>query len=78
MAAILFIMTGANEWTLKDGTKHPTGFWAEEAVVPLEAFTAAGHQVTVATPGGVVPPGVAAASAPTPTAARRTPSGSGP
>lgn len=56
MAEILFIMTGAHEWTLKDGTKHPTGFWAEEAVVPLEAFKAAGHLVTVATPGGVVPP----------------------
>lgn len=56
MAEILFIMTGADQWTLADGTKHPTGFWAEEAVVPLEAFKAAGHLVTVATPGGVVPP----------------------
>jgi putative intracellular protease/amidase len=56
MAEILFIMTGADQWTLNDGTKHPTGFWAEEAVVPLEAFKAAGHLVTVATPGGVVPP----------------------
>jgi putative intracellular protease/amidase len=56
MAEILFIMTGADAWTLADGTEHPTGFWAEEAVVPLEAFKAAGHLVTVATPGGVVPP----------------------
>ncbi|MET0417427.1 MAG: type 1 glutamine amidotransferase domain-containing protein, partial [Actinoplanes sp.] len=29
MSKILFIMTGAREWTLADGTKHPTGFWAE-------------------------------------------------
>lgn len=56
VAKILFIMTGAGEWTLNDGTKHATGYWAEEAVVPLEAFKHAGHQVTVATPGGVVPP----------------------
>lgn len=56
MAKILFIMTGADEWTLNDGTKHTTGYWAEEAVVPLEAFTNAGHAITVAAPGGVVPP----------------------
>ena len=56
MAKILFIMTGADEWTLADGSKHTTGYWAEEAVVPLEAFKDAGHEVTVATPGGVVPP----------------------
>ena len=56
MAEILFIMTGADKWTLNDESAHPTGFWAEEAVVPLEAFKAAGHRVTIATPGGVVPP----------------------
>ncbi|WP_116109668.1 type 1 glutamine amidotransferase domain-containing protein [Amycolatopsis ruanii] len=56
MANILFVMTGADRWTFADGTQHPTGFWAEEAVVPFETFTAAGHRVTVATPGGVVPP----------------------
>ena len=55
MANILIVLTGADSWTLKDGTKHPTGFWAEEAVVPYQALKAAGHQVTVATPGGVVP-----------------------
>ncbi|GAA1983640.1 type 1 glutamine amidotransferase domain-containing protein [Kitasatospora viridis] len=52
---ILFVMTGVDHWTLADGTKHPTGFWAEEAVAPHHAFTAAGHTVTVATPGAVVP-----------------------
>ncbi len=54
MADILFVLTGSDVWTLNDGTKHPTGFWAEEAVVPYQSFTAAGHRVTVATPGGVV------------------------
>ncbi|MFJ4965122.1 Molecular chaperone Hsp31 and glyoxalase 3 [Streptomyces sp. ADI96-02] len=55
MAKILFVVTGADHWTLADGTAHPTGFWAEEAVVPYETLTAAGHEVVVATPGGVVP-----------------------
>jgi putative intracellular protease/amidase len=64
MAEILFIMTGSDHWTLKDGTPHPTGYWAEEAVTPLEAFRAAGHHVTVATPGGVVPPPDPASLAP--------------
>ncbi|MDI9833161.1 type 1 glutamine amidotransferase domain-containing protein [Streptomyces sp. KAU_LT] len=56
MSKILFVMTGADHLTLADGTEHPTGFWAEEAVAPYEAFRAAGHEITVATPGGVVPP----------------------
>src|SRR5436190_14773896 len=55
MSKILFVMTGADHWTLADGTQHPTGFWAEEAVAPYEAFKAAGHEIVVATPGGVVP-----------------------
>ncbi|MFM9372823.1 type 1 glutamine amidotransferase domain-containing protein [Streptomyces sp. Da 82-17] len=55
MSKILFVLTGADHWTLADGTEHPTGFWAEEAVAPYEAFKAAGHEVVVATPGGVVP-----------------------
>lgn len=55
MAKILFVLTGADHWTLADGTKHPTGFWAEEAVAPYKAFKAAGHEIVVATPGGVIP-----------------------
>ena len=56
MSKILFVLTGADHLTLADGTQHPTGYWAEEAVTPYEAFKAAGHEVVVATPGGVVPP----------------------
>ncbi|MFF8502759.1 type 1 glutamine amidotransferase domain-containing protein [Streptomyces anulatus] len=55
MAKILFVVSGADHWTLADGTAHPTGFWAEEAVAPYRAFNDAGHEVVVATPGGVVP-----------------------
>ncbi|GAA2797393.1 type 1 glutamine amidotransferase domain-containing protein [Saccharopolyspora taberi] len=55
MAKILFVMTGADHWTLADGTQHPTGYWAEEFAAPYQAFTAAGHEIVVATPGGVLP-----------------------
>ncbi|GAA1721418.1 type 1 glutamine amidotransferase domain-containing protein [Streptomyces yatensis] len=55
MAKILCVLTGASYWTLKDGHRHPTGYWAEEFVAPYTVFTDAGHDVTVATPGGVVP-----------------------
>lgn len=55
MSNVLFVVTGARHWTLSDGTQHPTGYWAEELVAPYRAFTGAGHEVTVATPGGVQP-----------------------
>ncbi|MFQ6395946.1 type 1 glutamine amidotransferase domain-containing protein [Nocardia sp. KC 131] len=55
MSKILFVMTGVDYWTLADGTKHPTGYWAEEVVAPYKAFKEAGHTIVVATPGGVVP-----------------------
>ncbi len=55
MSKVLFVVTGADTWTLADGTGHPTGFWAEELVAPFREFTAAGHEVVVATPGGVTP-----------------------
>jgi putative intracellular protease/amidase len=55
MAKILCVLTGASYWTLKDGHRHPTGYWAEEFVAPYGVFTDAGHKVTVATPRGTVP-----------------------
>ena len=55
MANVLMILSAADHWTLKDGTQHPTGFWAEEFVTPYEVFTGAGWSVTVATPGGRKP-----------------------
>lgn len=53
MARILFVVTGASYWTLNDGTRHPTGYWAEEFAAPYHAMTEAGHEVVVATPGAV-------------------------
>jgi putative intracellular protease/amidase len=55
MAKILFVLTGASYWTLRDGTRHPTGYWAEEFAAPYTILSGAGHEVVVATPGGVVP-----------------------
>ena len=55
MTSVLMVLTGSNVWTMKDGTPHPTGFWAEEFVKPHQAFIAAGLEVTVATPRGVTP-----------------------
>ena len=55
MAKILCVLTGASYWTLKDGHRHPTGYWAEEFVAPYSTFTEAGHEITVATPDAVVP-----------------------
>ncbi|GAA1914077.1 type 1 glutamine amidotransferase domain-containing protein [Streptantibioticus ferralitis] len=52
MSNILIVLSGADHWTLADGTKHPSGYWAEEFVVPHEKFTQAGHTVEVATPAG--------------------------
>ncbi|MGW2563687.1 type 1 glutamine amidotransferase domain-containing protein [Streptomyces sp. NPDC001514] len=55
MTKVLFIVTGADHWTLNDGTKHPTGFWADELVLPHRAFTAAGFDITIASPEGARP-----------------------
>jgi len=49
---VLFAITAASEWTLRDGTTLPSGFWAEEVVDPYEILTDAGFTVQFATPGG--------------------------
>ena len=55
MSKILFILTAADHWTLADGTKHPAGYWAEEAIGPYQVFRDAGYGIVAATPGGVAP-----------------------
>jgi putative intracellular protease/amidase len=55
MTSILFAITGSDHWTLADGTKHPCGYWPEELVTPHRVFTAAGFDITLASPGGVRP-----------------------
>jgi hypothetical protein len=55
MAKVLFVVTATRCWTLKDGTRHPTGYWAEEFAAPYSVFSQAGHRVAVGTPGGTAP-----------------------
>lgn len=55
MARILILMTRSATLGLLDGVDHPSGFWAEEFVVPYEKFIAAGHSVDLATIGGTAP-----------------------
>jgi putative intracellular protease/amidase len=55
MSNVLIVLSSAHSITLANGSEHPTGFWAEEFVVAHRALTAAGHTVTVATPGGIAP-----------------------
>ncbi|WP_078971386.1 aldehyde dehydrogenase family protein [Streptomyces chattanoogensis] len=56
MPSALFVVTGADHWTLADGTPHPTGYWAEELAEPHRIFREAGYEITIATPGGVPAP----------------------
>ena len=55
MAKVLMVVTGVDSIELADGGVHPTGFWAEELVELHRGLSAAGHEVEVATPGGVQP-----------------------
>ncbi|MET3720027.1 MULTISPECIES: type 1 glutamine amidotransferase domain-containing protein [unclassified Arthrobacter] len=55
MANILMVVSAADSLTMKDGSEHPTGYWAEELVVSHQTLRAAGHAVHIATPGGAKP-----------------------
>src|ERR1700749_1689680 len=55
MTRIAYLVTSAREVTLADGTAHPTGYFAEEALKPYERFTEGGFDVTVITPDGKPP-----------------------
>jgi putative intracellular protease/amidase len=52
MSRILIVLTGARLCTQRDGSRRPSGFWAEEFVVPHRLFTEAGLAITIATIGG--------------------------
>lgn len=55
MTTVLFVVSAADRWTLRDGEVHPSGYWGEELAVPHQVFTEAGWDITLATPGGKVP-----------------------
>ncbi|WP_409467580.1 type 1 glutamine amidotransferase domain-containing protein [Streptomyces sp. HC307] len=52
MSKILMVISSANSMQLADGSTHPTGYWAEEVAASHEVLTAAGAEVSIATPGG--------------------------
>ena len=56
MRKILIVLSAADTWTRADGSKYPSGVWAEEFVVMHEKFVQAGFGVDIATPRGAAPP----------------------
>ena len=52
MPAVLIVLSAADTWTMKNGLRHPTGFWAEEFIAAHRTFREAGFTVDIATPGG--------------------------
>ncbi|WP_172437577.1 type 1 glutamine amidotransferase domain-containing protein [Acidithiobacillus marinus] len=52
---ILFLLTGARVLTLLDGEQLPTGFWAEELVIPWQLLKQSDWSLYIATPDGRLP-----------------------
>ncbi|HWP17769.1 MAG TPA: type 1 glutamine amidotransferase domain-containing protein [Burkholderiaceae bacterium] len=55
MSKILIVLSAADRWTRADGSIYETGVWAEEFVAIDERLIQAGHDVDIASPGGVTP-----------------------
>ncbi|MER6345237.1 type 1 glutamine amidotransferase domain-containing protein [Streptomyces sp. NPDC001595] len=55
MTRVLFVVSAADRWTLRDGEVHPSGFWGEELAMPHKIFSRAGWEITIVTPGGKAP-----------------------
>jgi putative intracellular protease/amidase len=55
MTSVLMVLSGVDHWTLTDGTKDPSGYWAEEFVVPHQVLTEAGFTVDIAAPAAGKP-----------------------
>jgi putative intracellular protease/amidase len=55
MRAILIVLSAADTWIRADGSRYPTGYWAEELLVPYRRFVDAGATIHFATPGGIPP-----------------------
>lgn len=53
---VLIVMSAADVWERTDGSKYPTGYWAEELAAPHKKFVEAGYTVDFASPGGVLQP----------------------
>jgi len=47
MTRIAYLVSSARDMTLADGSTHPTGYFAEEALKPYERFAAAGFDLMI-------------------------------
>lgn len=52
---VLFVLTAADRLTLRDGSTHPTGFYANELAEPYDEVRKVGFAIDIATPGGKKP-----------------------
>lgn len=52
---VLILMTNRKTLHLLDGEIHPSGFWAEEFVVPYKRFKQEGYYIDIATIQGIPP-----------------------
>ncbi|GCF07970.1 type 1 glutamine amidotransferase domain-containing protein [Dictyobacter arantiisoli] len=52
---LLILLTNQSKLHLIDGELHPSGFWAEELVVPYKRFKQEGYEINIATIGGIRP-----------------------
>jgi putative intracellular protease/amidase len=52
---VLVVMSSADHLTLKNGKKHPTGFFMVELTGPAQAMAAAGYELVFADPRGNAP-----------------------
>ena len=52
MVKVLIALTAASEFPLTGGETVPTGFWAQELVIPHHIFMEHGFEVHIATPRG--------------------------
>lgn len=52
---ILMLITNQATLHLLNGEMHPSGFWAEEFVVPYKRFKKEGYDIDIATIGGIRP-----------------------
>lgn len=52
---VLVVMSGAAHLTLKNGNRHPTGYFLSELTGPAQALAAAGYELVFANPTGKEP-----------------------
>lgn len=52
---VLIVLSAADTWTRADGSKYPTGYWAEEFVDVHKEFVEAGYTADIASPRAVKP-----------------------